>query len=242
MAASHKKWVPLESNPDVLNEYAAKLGADLSQYQFCDVFGLDEELLAMVPKPVAAVLLLFPVTEGTEAARKAEQEEIEAKGQEVSPSLFYMKQTIGNACGTIGLLHALANSRDRLHIADGSFLHQFLAATEGMGAAERGAYLEHPPQGAPDIDSIHQEAAQQGATAAPSADEEVDLHFAAFVCCDGALYELDGRKAAPINHGPCSPDRLLEESVRVVKTNFIERGANSIQFNVIALAATEDDS
>jgi len=38
-----------------------------------------------------------------------------------------------------------------------------------------------------------QEAAQQGATAAPSADEEVDLHFAAFVCCDGALYELDGR-------------------------------------------------
>jgi len=27
-----------------------------------------------------------------------------------------------------------------------------------------------------------------------------------------------------------------------VKTNFIERGANSIQFNVIALAATEDDS
>lgn len=27
----------------------------------------------MVPKPVAAVLLLFPVTEATEAARKAEQ-------------------------------------------------------------------------------------------------------------------------------------------------------------------------
>ena len=42
MGASHKKWVPLESNPDVLNEYAAKLGADMSQYQFCDVFGLDE--------------------------------------------------------------------------------------------------------------------------------------------------------------------------------------------------------
>lgn len=42
MASSHKKWVPLESNPDVLNEYAVKLGADLSQFQFCDVFGLDE--------------------------------------------------------------------------------------------------------------------------------------------------------------------------------------------------------
>lgn len=38
-----------------------------------------------------------------------------------------------------------------------------------------------------------QEAAQQGDTAAPSAEEEVDLHFAAFLCRDGALYELDGR-------------------------------------------------
>ena len=32
-----------------------------------------QELLALVPKPVAAVLLLFPVTDATEAARKAEQ-------------------------------------------------------------------------------------------------------------------------------------------------------------------------
>ena len=29
-----------------------------------------QDLLAMVPRPVAAVLLLFPITESTEAARK----------------------------------------------------------------------------------------------------------------------------------------------------------------------------
>lgn len=40
--------------------------------------------------------------------------------------------------------------------AKGSFLQQFLAATQGLGPAERGAYLEHPPAGAPDIDSIHE--------------------------------------------------------------------------------------
>lgn len=42
--------------------------------------------------------------------------EIEANGQQVSPSLYYMKQTIGNACGTIALLHAVANNRDALGI------------------------------------------------------------------------------------------------------------------------------
>lgn len=42
--ASTRNWIPLESNPEVLNEYAGKLGVDLaaSQLQFCDVFSLDE--------------------------------------------------------------------------------------------------------------------------------------------------------------------------------------------------------
>ncbi len=37
-----KKWLPLESNPEVLNDFVSKLGYDTSKYCFCDVFGLDE--------------------------------------------------------------------------------------------------------------------------------------------------------------------------------------------------------
>ncbi|KAL4858837.1 Ubiquitin carboxyl-terminal hydrolase isozyme L3 [Chlorella vulgaris] len=235
-----KKWVPLEANPDVLNDFAAKLGVSTARFQFTDIWGLDSELLAMVPSPTIAVLLLFPITEATEAARKEEQAAIEATGQDVSASLYYMKQTIGNACGTIALLHAVANNRESLDLADGSFMDQFLEATASLDPAARGAYLEQPPAGAPDIDSIHQAAAQQGATLAPAAEEEVNLHFAAFVAADGALYELDGRKAGPINHGPCREGQLLEATAQVVREKFIER-ANSIQFSLIALAAAGVD-
>ena len=43
-----------------------------------------------------------------------------------------------------------------MHAADdGSFLQRFTTATADMDPAQRGAYLEYPPEGAPDIDEAH---------------------------------------------------------------------------------------
>ena len=54
-----KRWLPLESNPDVLNDFVQKLGFDTSKYAFCDVFGLDEVRLVMQPALIEPVLVSY---------------------------------------------------------------------------------------------------------------------------------------------------------------------------------------
>ena len=58
----------------------------------------------MVPKPARAVLLLFPITEETEALKKAEDA---AAAGPPPANVWWTRQTVGNACGTVGLLHAV---------------------------------------------------------------------------------------------------------------------------------------
>jgi len=50
------RWMPLEGNPEVLNKYIKNLGVKNDDYEFVEIIGFDEELLAFVPQPVCAVL------------------------------------------------------------------------------------------------------------------------------------------------------------------------------------------
>ena len=86
----------------------------------------------------------------------AEEERIEREGQSVSSQVYYMKQTVGNACGTVALLHAILNSMNRLPIRQESFLSRFYNRTMEMTPMERAKFLEDPKEGDPDIERAHQ--------------------------------------------------------------------------------------
>jgi ubiquitin carboxyl-terminal hydrolase L3 len=235
----------LEANPDVLNDMASSMGVDMSRFAFQDVFGLDAELLAFINQPVLAVILLYPLTDASEASRLRELERCPAAVLTDAPEdLFYMKQTIGNACGTIALVHCLANVSirggsvdcDALMREQGEFLDRFMGEVGEMTPEEIGSYMEAGRGAAGTLETLHAASAQEGSTNAPGVDEEVNLHFVAFVEKGGGLWELDGRRAGPIRHGEVDGENFMHRVAEVVKEEYVEKGNGSLNFNLIALA------
>ena len=65
-------------------------------WSITDVFGLDDEMLEMVPKPVASLLLLFPITDQIGAFYKEQQNKIDEPDHEVSAFLMPMASVQGH--------------------------------------------------------------------------------------------------------------------------------------------------
>ena len=180
-------WVPLESNPQALTKFAHRLGVK-PKWVFTDCIGLEEELLAMSPQPVIALIFLFPYSKMMQFREEDREALAKAGPQNISPKVYFMKQLVGNACGTVAMVHCIANNRDRLGVDDSSFFSKFLEKTRQVNPEERGKMFGSENQLAAISESIAKDDTTQ--TEAPAADADVDSHFICFTEVDGHLYAL----------------------------------------------------
>ena len=98
-------------------------------------------------------------------------------------------------------------------------------------------------ESSPDLATAHATAAAGGDTAAPAADERVDLHFVAFVKSpQGHLWELDGSRKGPLNRGslPEGEDLLGERAIKLGPQRFLDAEkaageAGELRFSILAL-------
>ena len=223
-------WTPLESNAEVMTEYAHALGLP-EKYSLEDCLGLDEELLALVPANTRAVVLIYPYDEAREKVRDEEQQD---KRQPVNGDVWYMTQLVGNACGTIALIHAIANTVPREELRQGSPLARFFEAAKRLETADaRGRALA----GSVELARVHKTHAEQGQTD-HTEHVEVDYHFVCLCRIGDKLYELDGARpsACPILHGQTSADRFVFDAAQVVEREWLSRFEGVLNFGIVTLS------
>jgi len=225
MTEARSRWLPLESNPDVMTRFLTSLGLP-EDWAIIDVIGFDEELLAFIPQPVAAVILLYPSS--------VHNPDEEGDASKVS-SVYFMTQTIHNACGTIALLHSLGNKLDMIPLKEGSVLKDFYEKTAELSPLEKGQYLENNEA----FIAAHEANALRGQTSAPNLEEEVDHHFVALVEREGRIYLLNGDKVGPLDEGPSSPETFLSDAAKVC-LKFMAKNPECLKFTAVALAKSLD--
>jgi len=240
-------WVPLESNPELMTYYSKKLGA--TKGTWVDVFSLEEENLGFILQPVVAVVFLFASSDKYEASLKQEDEQREeASESNRNSELFFMKQLINNACGAIAILHSLVNNAKEVQLKTEGALSKFISQTSRLTPLEVGEALIQ----AFEIEAIHKEVAQAGQTNAPRPDDEVEPHFVALVHKGGNLYELDGCRTSPINHGVTNADTFLKDAVKICRDRMgtvtsiasesdVPNPNDEYRFSVIALTTFEEN-
>ncbi|EAN79005.1 ubiquitin carboxyl-terminal hydrolase, putative [Trypanosoma equiperdum] len=234
-----KTWLPLESNPDVLNEYLKSLGLTNPKVAFNDVFGLDAELLAMVPRPIYAMILLYPLSDGMESGDAAAclKQKSEIEQFMTTNKFFYSKQTISNACGTMAVLHAVLNNTDVVgDMLEGSPIATLLWSTKDKSPEENAKLIESDSL----LDQAHALASASGVTDNQPLDADIDLHFTCFVKIGDRCVELDGRKPHPLLHGHCvDEESFVKSCVDAIKEK-MGRDPQSPRFNIIALCESRE--
>lgn len=216
-------WPPLESDPEIFSSYMKKIGM-ATDWNFSEIFGLDDELLMMVPQPCAAVIATIERVDRDDGKPGA--------GEDAPVASFYMKQTgkLDNACGIIACLHSILNNQSQISVGNDTILGRFISGTAEKTPAERATFLEEYKE----FQDEHASQAGEGQSAMPS-EGETKHHFVAFVKgTNNQLIELDGTKA-----GPAIIEENCEDLLKGVATEIKRRladGKISESLSLIALS------
>lgn len=236
-----------------MNALAKKLGLS-DELAFYDVYSLDDpDLLAHIPRPAYALLVIVPLTPAWKEDREREDAALGdptkyydggAAGSAGDEPIIWFKQTIPDACGSYGLLYCAINGAASRFILPGSTLEQLRNDAIPLASDERAKMLYDSAA----FEEAHESVAALGDTARPDVGSDVHLgqHFVAFVKANGHLWELEGCREGPLDRGELGDDddvlspRALELGLkRIIKLD-LDSGGHDLRFSCIALAPRVD--
>ncbi|KAI0930645.1 hypothetical protein AcW1_003613 [Taiwanofungus camphoratus] len=216
-------WQLTESDPGVFTELIKTLGVPLV---VDDLYSLDAASLADV-QPLRAFIFLFKWVGSSAEPSVGGQYDPEFPG-------FFAHQVVNNACATLAVLNALGNISG---LQMGSQLTELINFTSGMDPQTRGmvitsadwlreAHNALSPPLAISLDGL----------GLPKTTEDA-YHFIVYLPYMGCIYELDGLKPSPMNHGTYGEngEGWVAKAREVIEARIATYPQGSLEFSLLAL-------
>uniref|UniRef100_A0A182N3Y7 Ubiquitin carboxyl-terminal hydrolase n=1 Tax=Anopheles dirus TaxID=7168 RepID=A0A182N3Y7_9DIPT len=226
-------WLELESDPGLFTLLLEDFGVKGVQVE--EIYDLQKNLESQV----YGFIFLFRWIEERRARRKiVETTDIYVKDEDAVNNIFFAQQVVPNSCATHALLSVLLNCSD---IDLGQTLSRLKVHTKGMSPENKGWAIGNTPE----------LACAHNSHAVPQARRRMDrnsgvstgrftgeaFHFVSFVPIDGRLFELDGLKPFPMDHGLWGEKEAWTDKFRRVMSDRlgITTGEQDIRFNLMAV-------
>lgn len=226
-------WLELESDPGLFTMLMEDFGVHGVQVE--EIYDLQKQ----VEGPVYGFIFLFRWIEERRARRKIiDTSEIYVKDEETVNEIFFAQQVVPNSCATHALLSVLLNTDLQL----GETLTRLKTHTRGMSPDNKGWAIGNTPELACAHNSHAMSQAKRRLDRNSSAVSTgrftgEAFHFVSFVPINGHLFELDGLKPFPMNHGPWMEAEDWTNKFRGVMADRlgITSGESDIRFNLMAV-------
>ncbi|KAI3370052.1 hypothetical protein L3Q82_024847, partial [Scortum barcoo] len=192
--------------------------------------------------PVYGFIFLFKWIEERRSRRKVNTlvDETSVIDEEIVNDMFFAHQLIPNSCATHALLSVLLNCSG---VELGTTLSRMKTFTKGFSPESKGYAIGNAPELARAHNSHarpeprHLPEKQNGISAVRTMEA---FHFVSYVPIKDRLFELDGLKAYPIDHGPWGEEEEWTDKARRVIMERIGLATagepyHDIRFNLMAV-------
>ncbi|XP_015917478.1 ubiquitin carboxyl-terminal hydrolase BAP1 [Parasteatoda tepidariorum] len=226
-------WLELESDPGLFTLLLEDFGVRGVQVE--EVYDLQKA----IEGPVYGFIFLFKWIEERRSRRKVTAEESFVEDEETINRIFFAQQMVPNSCATHALLSVLLNC-PKIYL--GPTLARLKEHTANMNPENKGYAIGNTPELArahnshakPEPRHLHEKS--HGVSTGRTVEA---FHFVSYVPIGGRLFELDGLKPYPIDHGPYGEDDWTEKFRHVMteRLGLATAGEpyHDVRFNLMAV-------
>lgn len=234
-------WKELESDPGLFTLLIKDFG--VSGVQVEEIYDLQRQ----IPGKVYGFIFLFKWSEVGRYRRKVQvsQDEPFCRDETTVNGMFFAHQLIPNSCATHALLSILLNCED---VQLGPVITRLKVTCKSYDPETKGFAIENMPElycahnkhAHPEPNPLSESMSGKPNGITSSARTLEAFHYTCYLPLHDHLFELDGLKPFPIDHGPLSEDEEWHDMARRVindRISMATRGeqCHDIRYNLMAV-------